>query len=183
MKRILKKIGIDLEKRDTLGVPEIEKEEVVEATKLDEVPIGKSEKEDLEEVTEEEFFEKKSPLKEHEQGQKESKKTEKAYRKRDKKINFYVNEEEKKRIDFVKNGMKLDYRGLYLLLLEGAKVEKKVSCPEENERLKEVAYELKKIGNNVNQLAKVANISGEIEREKLDKIEKELRNLWQYLKQ
>lgn len=179
MKKILQKIGINLEKRE---VPEEQKTEK-EEPKAVEVEGEKTEELDLEGVDEGDIFEKNSPIEETGQEQVESKKTEKAYRKRDKKINFYVNEEEKQKIDFVKNGMKLDYRALYLLLLEGAKVEKKVSCPEENERLKEVAYELKKIGNNVNQLAKVANTSGEIEREKLDKIEKELRNLWQYLKQ
>lgn len=45
----------------------------------------------------------------------------------------------------------------------------------------EIARELRKIGNNVNQIAKKSNTGGTIESDEIKAVEKELHNLWQQL--
>lgn len=97
-------------------------------------------------------------------------------RKREKQIKFRVTEEELKLIKSKIEDSKLKQTEFF------------ISCATNKEiviigGLKELAFEVNKIGNNLNQLTKIANREKEIDQIELKKAREELSEVWQLLRQ
>lgn len=97
-------------------------------------------------------------------------------RKNKKQISFRVTEEEYKKLLKKIEKSKLKQNEYFLKC--GLDKEIKVI-----DGVSELVIEIKRIGNNINQIAKVGNASGVISEKEIDKANKELEKIWQLLRQ
>lgn len=97
-------------------------------------------------------------------------------RKREKQIKFRVTEEE---LQLIKKNIETSKMNQTEFFISCAGNKEIVVV----EGLKELAFEVNKIGNNLNQLTKIANTEKEIDQIELKKAREELSEVWQLLRQ
>lgn len=94
-------------------------------------------------------------------------------------ISFRVNEKEKELLERKISRTKLNRREFFLALAE----KKEIRSAEEEMKLIEINYELKKIGTNINQMARKINSDENLEYVYFLKMEEEFNKLCQFLNQ
>ncbi len=100
-------------------------------------------------------------------------------RKENKQINFRVTDEEYKRLEEIANNVGLSVPMFCKLKAQGSKIKSPLI---NREGAIQIASELRKIGVNVNQIAKFYNNGGNCDyKSDIDPLVKELNNLWQLL--
>ena len=102
-----------------------------------------------------------------------------AIRRENKQVNFWVSDDEHIRLTEIATQYGYNSVAGY----SKAKVCKSRLRPQkiDNEGAKKIAYELNKIGNNVNQIAKKCNSGDRITHDEIAKLREELNAIWQLL--
>lgn len=98
-------------------------------------------------------------------------------RKRNNQIHFFVSDEELKAINERMKRCKIDSLSIYgrKMMIDGY-----VLVVDDSKELKEFSYELNKIGNNINQIARALNAGHTVPQEKIDEIQEMMVTIWQY---
>lgn len=101
-----------------------------------------------------------------------------ANRNRNIQIKFNVSEEEKALIDKRQKQSGIENKGAFYrkMLIDGYVVKTDVAL------LKEITVGMSRIGNNVNQIARVANQNGRVSQKELQLVMEKLDELWQLVK-
>lgn len=101
-----------------------------------------------------------------------------ANRNRNIQIKFNVSEEEKALIDKRQEQSGIENKGAFYrkMLIDGYVVKTDVAL------LKEITVGMSRIGNNVNQIARVANQNGRVSQKDLHTVMEKMEELWQLVK-
>lgn len=101
-----------------------------------------------------------------------------ANRNRNIQIKFNVSEEEKALIDKRQEQSGIENKGAFYrkMLIDGYVVKTDVAL------LKEITVGMSRIGNNVNQIARVANQNGRVSQKDLQTVMEKMEELWQLVK-
>lgn len=100
-------------------------------------------------------------------------------RKESRQVNFRVNDLEFERLEQMAKNAQMTVPTFCKMKAQGARMRTPKPPKIDNEGAKEIARQLRSIGNNVNQLAKATNARNSVSDDELQAIQKELEAIWQ----